>query len=194
MLELEKKKNEISRCRKCPLYIERERNHFFAVPGEGNTKAKIVFVGEAPGLNEAKTGRPFCGAAGKILDGLLESVGIERKEVFITNIVKDRPPENRNPNPEEIKACSPYLDRQIAEIKPEIICTLGNFSTSYIMEKYGLGEKVEGISKIHGKVFEVGTLFDRIKIVPLYHPAVATYNINMEKILETDFRILKSLR
>lgn len=190
---LEKVKAEVLVCKKCPLYIEREKNKFFAVPGEGNPKAKIVFIGEAPGLNEAQTGHPFCGAAGRILDELLSSVGIKREEVYITNIVKDRPPENRNPKPEEIAACSPYLDRQIEAIKPEVICTLGNFSTAYIMEKYGLKEEIQGISKIHGKVFEIKNLFGKIKITPLYHPAVATYNANMEKVLKDDFKVLKSL-
>jgi len=193
MKDLEDIKVEVSICKKCPLYVERESNKFFAVPGEGSAQAKIIFVGEAPGLNEAKTGRPFCGQAGKILDELLESAGIKREEVYITNIVKDRPPENRNPKPEEIAACSSYLDRQIEEIKPEIICTLGNFSTSYIMEKYGLEKEIQGISKIHGRVFETETLFDKIKIAPLYHPAVATYNINMKKVLIEDFKILKNL-
>lgn len=193
MEDLEKVKSEVLVCQKCPLYIEREENRFFAVPGEGNSRARIIFIGEAPGLNEAKTGRPFCGAAGNILDELLESAGIKREEVYITNIVKDRPPDNRNPKPEEITACSPYLDRQIKEIKPEVICTLGNFSTSYIMEKYGLKEEIQGISKIHGKVFEVENLFGKIKITPLYHPAVVTYNANMKKVLEEDFKILKNL-
>ena len=193
MSNLEEINTEVSVCKKCPLYIEREKNKFFAVPGEGSARAKIIFVGEAPGLNEAKTGRPFCGQAGNILQELLESAGIKREEVYITNIVKDRPPENRNPKPEEITACSPYLDRQIEYIKPEVVCTLGNFSTSHIMEKYGLREEIQGISKIHGRVFETETLFDKIKIVPLYHPAVATYNINMKKVLLEDFKILKNL-
>lgn len=193
MNNFEKIKSEVLACQKCPLYIEREKSNFFAVPGEGSPRARIIFIGEAPGLNEAKTGRPFCGQAGKILDELLESTSIKREEVYITNIVKDRPPENRNPKPEEIIACSPYLDRQIECINPEVVCTLGNFSTSYIMEKYGLKEKIQGISKIHGKVFDIGTLFGKMKIVPLYHPAVATYNINMKKVLEDDFKILNNL-
>ena len=191
MEELEKIKAEILICKNCPLYIERENNNFLAVPGEGNSRAKIVFVGEAPGLTEAQTGRPFCGQAGKVLDELLLSASIKREDVFITNIVKDRPPANRNPEPEEIKACSPYMDRQIEEIKPEIICTLGNFSTSYIMGKYGLGEEIRGISRIHGRVFQIDNLSGRIKIIPLYHPAVAVYNANMKKVLADDFKVLK---
>jgi len=191
MSEMEKIKEEVLNCQKCPLYQERIKNGFYPVVGEGNPQAEIVFIGEAPGLNEAKTGRPFCGAAGKILDELLESSGIKREEVYIANILKDRPPENRNPQKEEIEACVPYLDRQIEIIKPKLICTLGNFSTGYIMEKYGLREKIQGISKIHGQVFEIESLFQKLKIIPLYHPAVATYNINMKEILKNDFKILK---
>jgi len=191
--ELEDVKREILNCQKCNLYKERVKNGFYPVIGEGNHQAQIMFIGEAPGLNEAKTGHPFCGAAGKILDELLESAGIKRENVYITNILKDRPPENRNPQKEEILACVYYLDRQIAVIKPKIICTLGNFSTAYIMEKYGLKEKVEGISKIHGKIFESKSLFETVKIIPLYHPAVATYNPNMKGVLNRDFMVLKEL-
>lgn len=161
--------------------------------GEGNHQARIVFVGEAPGLNEAKTGRPFCGAAGKILDELLESAGIKREDVYITNILKDRPPENRDPQPEEIKACAPYLERQIEIIKPKIICPLGRHSMKFLMEKFGLESQLEGISKIHGKLFEINNFFQRIIIIPFYHPAVATYNPNMKKILKEDFKILKTI-
>ena len=192
---LEKIKTEILSCKKCPLY--KTRNH--PVIGEGSSRAKIMFCGEAPGYNEDKTGRPFCGAAGKILDELLESTGIKREEVFVTNILKDRPPGNRDPKKEEIEACGPYLDRQIEIIKPEVISTLGNFSTAYIFQKYGLKDQIQGISKIHGKVFKVtftsnfGVGVKSIKIIPLYHPAVATYNINMKEVLKRDFRALKNL-
>lgn len=209
---LEKIKTEILNCQKCPLYKERVKNGFYSVPGEGNFQTEILFIGEAPGLNEAKTGRPFCGAAGKILDELLESVGIKREEIYITNILKDRPPGNRDPQKEEIEACSPYLDQQIEIIKPRLICTLGNFSTAYIFEKYGLREQIQGISKIHGKVFEVhpctkevqtllfgakdtGPSYGKeLKIVPFYHPAVATYNINMKEILKKDFKVLEKFK
>lgn len=191
--DLKKIKNEVLSCRKCPLYVERAKNKFYSVIGEGNHQARIVFVGEAPGLNEAKTGRPFCGAAGKILDELLESAGIKREDVYITNILKDRPPENRDPQPEEIKACAPYLERQIEIIKPKIICPLGRHSMKFLMEKFGLESQLEGISKIHGKLFEINNFFQRIIIIPFYHPAVATYNPNMKKILKEDFKILKTI-
>lgn len=188
--ELEKIKNEVLDCKKCPLY----KTRIYPVIGEGSHQTKIVFAGEAPGSQEAKTGRPFCGTAGKILDELLESVGIKREDVYITNLLKDRPPNNRDPQKEEIEVCVPYLERQIEIIKPEVICPLGRYSMKFLMEKFGLEEKIEPISKIHGKVFETKTLFQNIKIIPLYHPAVAIYNPNMKEILKKDFQILKKFR
>lgn len=159
--------------------------------GEGSHFAKIMFVGEGPGLNEAKTGRPFCGAAGKILDELLGSIGIERKSVYITNIIKDRPPGNRDPNLEEIEACAPFLLRQIEIIRPKVICPLGNYANTFLLTEFGLIDKIEGISKIHGKVFKVRADYGEVEIISMYHPAVAVYNINMKNTLKDDFKILK---
>ncbi len=188
--EIEKLKKECAEfCRKHPLYQEGT----FPVFGGGSLNSKIMLVGEAPGYNESITGKPFCGAAGKILDEILENAGLKRENIFITNVVKLRPPNNRNPTKEEIKQFSPFLDNQIKIINPKIICALGNFSTAYIMEKFNLKDKIEGISKIHGQIFNVSTLFGTIKIVPLYHPAVATYNANMKDTLKHDFLILKKL-
>lgn len=186
-------RDEAIACQKCPLCEYRRQNNYFPVIGQGDHDAKIMFVGEAPGLNEAKTGRPFCGAAGKVLDDLLESAGIKREEVYIGNILKDRPPGNRNPQPEEITACTPYLEKQIEIINPKVIGALGNFSTVFLMGKYGLKDKIQGISKIHGQVFETGEDFGGKIIVPLYHPAVAVYNANMKETLINDFKILKDL-
>jgi len=183
-------KKEVLSCEKCELFKFRTNPVF----GEGNVRAKIMFIGEAPGFNEDKKGKPFCGQAGKILDELLDSVGIKRNEIYITNILKCRPPNNRDPKLEEIQSCTPYLEKQIEIVNPKIICTLGNYSTEFILKKYGLGNQIQGISKIHGKVFEVKTLFHNIKIVPLYHPAVATYNPNMKEILKKDFQILKNFQ
>ena len=121
---LKRIKDEVINLKKSPLYQERIKNNVFPVIGEGSHQAKIMFVGEAPGRNEAKTGRPFCGAAGKILDELLASAGIDRKDIYITNIVKDRPPSNRDPLPEEIKIYGPFLDRQIEIIQPEVLATM----------------------------------------------------------------------
>lgn len=181
-------KKEVLSCRKCPLF--KTRNN--PVIGEGSLKAKIMFIGEAPGFNEDREGRPFCGAAGKILDGLLESINLKREEVYITNLLKCRPPQNRDPFPEEIKFCSPYLLRQLEIINPRVICPLGRYSMRFIFEKYGIGDLLEPISKIHGKIFEIKTLFSgSISIVPLYHPAVATYHPSMKETLKEDFKVLK---
>lgn len=191
--KLEEIKQEVLACKKCPLYKTRTKVVF----GTGPANAKLMIISEAPGYYEDRKGEPFVGAAGKVLDELLESVGIKRKDVFICNVLKCRPVtpalENRAPSPEEIRACTPYLEKQIEIIKPELICTLGNYSTAFILEKYGLKDQIEGISKIHGKVFKVKSLFTSLKIIPLYHPAVAVYNPNMKKILEEDFKALKVL-
>jgi len=189
--QLRKIKDEIVNAKNSPLYNFRIKNKFFPVIGEGSHYAKILFIGEAPGKNEALTGRPFCGAAGKVLDELLASIGIDRKEVYVTNIVKDRPPFNRDPLPEEIEYYAPFLDRQIEIIKPEVIATLGRFSMAYIMKKFGFESELKSISIIHGKIFSIETSYGKIKIIPLYHPAVAIYNNNTMEILKKDFEILK---
>jgi len=149
-----------------------------------------MFIGEAPGKKESQTGRPFCGASGKMLDVLLESVGLKREDVYITNIVKDRPPENRDPSKEEIEMYSSFLDRQIKIIQPKIIATLGRFSMNYIMRHFGLEDEIEIISKAHGKSYEAKFSYGKVKIIPLYHPAVALYNGGMRKVLKKDFKIL----
>jgi DNA polymerase len=184
-------KEEILNLKGSPLYKERIKNNVFPVIGEGNHFAKIMFIGEAPGKNEAITGRPFCGSAGKILDKLLNSVSLKREDVYITNIVKDRPPFNRDPLIEEIEIYSPFLDRQISIIQPEVIGTLGRFSMEYIMKKFGLESELKPISQMRGKVFETKTEFGELKIIPFYHPAVALYNSSQLDILKNDFKILQ---
>jgi len=184
-------RDEIVNLKESPLYSERVKNQVHPVIGEGNHRAKIMFVGEAPGRTEAQTGRPFVGAAGKILDQLLEAVDIGRQEVYITNIVKDRPPFNRDPLPSEIEAYGPFLDRQIEIIQPRVIATLGRFAMTYIMQKMGLGDVLEPISRAHGKSFIGRTSYGEIIVVPLYHPAVAVYNSNTKETLKKDFEILK---
>src|SRR3989338_4485326 len=156
-------RDEVVNFKNSPLYQERIKNKVFPVIGEGSHYAKIMFIGEAPGRNEAQTGRPFCGAAGKILDELLASAGIKREDVYITNIVKDRPPFNRDPLPEEIEAYAPFLDRQIEIIEPEVIVSLGRFSMTYIMKKFDLDFLLEPISRIHGKIFDTKTTYGEIK-------------------------------
>ena len=171
----------------------RRENNYLPVLGEGSHDSKIMFIGEAPGQNEAKTGRPFCGAAGRILDELLESIAILRKDVYITNIVKDRPPGNRDPLPSEIELYSPFLDQQIEIIQPKDIATLGRFSMEYIMRKFGLSFELEPISKAHGKLYEAETEWAPMKIAPQYHPAAAIYNQSLKDTLKKDFQVLKNL-
>ena len=191
--QMKKIKDEIVEAKDSPLYEYRIKNKYFPVIGEGSHSAKIMFIGEAPGKNEAETGRPFCGAAGKVLDELLVSISVDRKSVYVTNIVKDRPPENRDPSPDEIDFYAPFLDRQIEIIKPEVIATLGRFSMAYIMKKFELESELKSISQIHGNTFEAETSYGKIKIIPLYHPAVAIYGTNKE-ILKKDFETLKQFK
>lgn len=174
-----------------PLYAYRTENNYLPVIGEGSHEAHIVFVGEAPGKNEAETGRPFCGASGKVLDELLLSIGLSREQIYITNIVKDRPPANRDPSPEEIALYAPYLDRQLAIIQPRVVVTLGRFSMEYLFNRYGLAEKLLSISKMHGKIFEGKAPYGPITLVPLYHPAVALYNRSSKETLLADMVLLK---
>ena len=183
--KLKKIKKQILGCRKCTLYKKRKQ----PVVGSGDLNAKIMFIAEAPGYWEDVKGEPFVGRAGKILDELLASVKIKREGVFVANILKCRPPENRSPKKEEIKACTPYLLKQIEIIKPKVICALGNFSTVFIFEKYGLEKKIKGVSSLHGKFFKSG----KTMIIPFYHPAVVVYNNKMKKILIKDFLALKNL-
>jgi len=176
---------EILTCKKCTLWKFR-RN---PVPGEGSLDAKIMFIGEAPGYWEDVKGKPFVGAAGKLLDKLLAEVELSRSEVFIGNILKCRPPENRDPQPEEVEACTPYLDRQIEIIKPKIIVTLGRHSTAYIFSKVKMS--FNGIGKVHGKVYQVKLLGKEIVLIPMYHPAAALYNVKLRNSLKQDFKVLE---
>ncbi len=176
---LETVHSEIMACTKCELHKSRR----IAVPGEGPEDAKIMFVGEGPGQNEDEQGRPFVGAAGKFLTELLESIGLKRSDVFITNIVKCRPPNNRAPRKGEIDACNPYLESQISLINPRIICPLGTPAINTI-----LGDEYSA-TKIHGKPIKRG---DRT-ILPLYHPAAALYDNSLRDVLLQDFKILKDL-
>lgn len=188
---LKKIRDEVMEFTASPLCKERIKNKTFPVLGEGSHFANIVLIGEAPGKNEAKTGRPFMGASGKILDELLLSADMPRDDVYITNIIKDRPPQNRDPLPEEIDMYAPFLDRQIEIIQPKVIATLGRVSMAYIMKRYGLESELDNISKIRGKIFEAKTPYGKVKMIPLYHPAVAVYNRKTKDTLKEDFKILK---
>ncbi len=184
-------KEQVLDLNESPLYKERVANGAFPVIGEGDHDAKIMFIGEAPGANEAKRGRPFCGTAGKVLDWCLQEVGIERESTYITNIIKDRPPNNRDPYPDEIELYAPFLDRQINIIKPETISPLGRFSAAYILTKFGLEKDILPITQMHGKVFFAKTNYGDIKIVPLLHPAAAVHNPHQKETLLQGFKSIK---
>ncbi len=184
-------KDKVTNLKESPLYAYRNEHKYYPVIGEGNHFAKIMLIGEAPGRNEAETGRPFCGAAGKILDELCASIGLDRKDIYVTNIVKDRPQNNRDPLPREIELYGPFLDQQINIIQPDVIATLGRYSMIYIMEKFGLSDQLQSISIIHGKTFEAWADYGVISIVPLYHPAAAIYNPQLKETLKKDFQVLK---
>jgi DNA polymerase len=170
--------DEVSICTKCILHYSRK----LAVPGEGPANAKIMFIGEGPGFHENEQGRPFVGAAGKFLEELLAKIGMKRTDVFITNVVKCRPPGNRDPLPEELEACSDYLERQIQAINPKVIVTLGRYS----MARFLPNAKISGV---HGQAMRVrGRL-----IVPMYHPAAALHQGSLKPVIERDFSLLPEL-
>lgn len=176
---------EVKACRKCDLWKSRKN----PVAGEGNSDAVVMFIGEAPGYWEDVRGRPFVGAAGKLLDEMLLGIGLSRSEVYIANILKCRPPDNRDPLPFEVEACTPFLDRQIQIIEPRLIVPLGRHSTSYILSKAGLKD-VGGITRLRGKVYAVDVLGLRVFVIPTYHPAAALYNAKYRDCLEGDFQLL----
>ena len=164
---------EVSTCSKCNLCKGRNK----AVPGDGSLSAKVLFIGEGPGFHEDRQGRPFVGPAGQFLEELLESINLRRSDVFITNVVKCRPPNNRDPLPEEIAACNEYLDRQIAALKPRVIVTLGRFS----MAKFFGSEK---ISAIHGRARKK----DGYICIAMYHPAAGLHQNSLKDVIREDFK------
>lgn len=184
--KMKKIRDEIVELNEGALFQNRIETGILPVIGEGDHNASIMFVGEAPGKNEAKYGKPFCGRAGNLLDELLNSINLDRKTIYITNIVKDRPPNNRDPLPDEIALYGPYLNRQIEIIEPKVIATLGRFAMNYILNLYNI-EQSGGISNSHGKIYNA----ENISIVPLYHPAAAIYNQHLKETLLEDFKILK---
>ncbi|MEM2318047.1 MAG: type-4 uracil-DNA glycosylase [Candidatus Bathyarchaeia archaeon] len=183
---LEAVASEIKACTKCSLW----RNRKNAVPGEGNPNAKVMFIGEAPGYWEDIKGRPFVGAAGKFLDSLLAEAGLLRGQVFIGNVLKCRPPGNREPAPAEIEACTPFLDRQIRAIQPRLIVTLGNYSTAYIFAKAGL--PFNGITEVRGKFYQANVLGLTVVVFPTLHPAAGLYSAKYKQMLIEDFRMLRA--
>ena len=169
---------QIAVCPKCEL--AKTRTH--AVPGEGTPDADIVFIGEGPGFYEDQQARPFVGPAGKFLDELLASIGLRREDVYIGNVLKCRPPNNRDPLPGEIAACKPWLDEQLDIIKPQVIVTLGRFS----MNRYFHGQS---IGRIHGQPKRI----DEVTVVPMYHPAAALHQASLRRTIEEDFRKLPAI-
>ncbi len=175
---------QASACTRCPELAATRQTVVF---GAGNADADLMFVGEAPGANEDRQGLPFVGAAGKLLEKLLVEIGLSRADVFIANVLKCRPPGNRDPQPEEIAHCRPYLRRQVELIEPKVICTLGNFATKL------LREDPTGITRVHGQP-EVRVIGGRaVRIFPIYHPAAALYTPRMLDILREDFARLPGL-
>lgn len=192
--EMKQIRDELLGLTASPLYTYRTENHYFPVIGEGSHDAHIMLIGEAPGETEAKTARPFCGRSGKLLDELLASIGLDRHSVYITNLVKDRPPGNRDPEPVEIALYAPYLDRQIDIIQPRVVGLLGRHSMKYIFEKFGLMSVLSPISKMHGQAFSAQASYGPITVIAFYHPAVALYNGSMKGVLIEDFKALEKYK
>jgi len=177
-MTLEELAGRAAACVACELSHYRSRVVF----GAGNPEADVMFVGEAPGFNEDRQGVPFVGAAGNLLTKMLASIGLERSDVYITNVVKCRPPENRDPTAGEVEACSPFLNGQLEIIKPLVVCALGNFACQRLT-----GKKV-GISKLRGKPTQVGNHF----VLPMFHPAAALHRPDLMPEVEADFASLKA--
>jgi uracil-DNA glycosylase family 4 len=175
--------DQVAGCTKCPLAQGRTQVVF----GSGSSDADLMFVGEAPGFHEDKQGVPFVGAAGKLLEQLLGGIGLTRDEVYIANVLKCRPPGNRDPMPEEIEACESHLWRQIELIQPRVVATLGNFATKL------LSGKPTGITRVHGQEQETTLGGRRVLLYPLYHPAAALYTPRMLEVLQSDFRRIPEL-
>ncbi len=178
MSELERLHEQIRACTRCKLHMGRTH----AVPGAGPEQADVMFIGEAPGFHEDKQGLPFVGAAGRFLNELLQGIDLKRDDVFITNVIKCRPPANRDPEPDEIEACQGYLDRQIALIQPKIVITLGRFS----MARYFSNAK---ISQIHGHPKKMGGVI----YYPMYHPAAALHQPSLRGTVQADFSQIPQL-
>jgi len=183
LTELEAFERQVAGCTRCRLAQGRTQVVF----GVGDSQADLMFVGEAPGFHEDKQGYPFVGQAGKLLDKLLAGIGLERGNVYIANVLKCRPPGNRDPAPDEIQACESHLFRQLELIQPRVVATLGNFATKL------LSGKPTGITRVHGAEQEVSLGGSRVLLYPLYHPAAALYTPRMLQVLEQDFARLPEL-
>ncbi len=176
-MSLETVSARIRNCKRCSLHQTRTK----AVPGEGNPNAEVMLVGEAPGRREDETGRPFVGRAGKLLEQLLESIGLSREDVYITSVLKCRPPKNRNPRAGEIQECREYLEKQISAIDPKVICSLGGVATRLLLDKGSMKKAHGNIIRCEGRVY-----------LPMYHPAAVFYGKKKET-LKKDFQTLKKV-
>ncbi len=192
--QMKKIRDEVLALTLSPLYAYRTENKYFPVIGEGTHDAHIMFVGEAPGEKEAQSARPFCGRSGKLLDEMLASIKLDREKVYIGNLVKDRPQDNRDPTPEEIKLYGPFLDRQLQIIKPRVIVMLGRHSMNYLFARAGIADKLQPISKMHGQLFVGDFGYGKVSLLPLYHPAAGLYNPNMRGVMFEDFKKLEQFK
>ncbi len=184
--ELLKLKEQVKNCKKCDLWKGRNK----AVFGEGYESAEVMLIGLGPGYNEDQQGRPFVGAAGKLLEKLLALAGLKREEVYIANVIKSYLPDNK-PKKEQIAACTPYLDKQVEIIKPKTIVLLGNVAVKYIFEKFKLPKAP--MRDIHVKPFSVASLFLKAKVIPMYHPAAALRNPGLRSTIEEDWEKIKDV-
>ncbi len=174
-----------------PLYQFRIENRLFPVLGEGNPDANLLFIGEAPGKSEAEIGRPFIGPSGEVFAEMLRSINLKREDVFVTNLILDRPPAKREPTPEEIAFYAPFVDRVIDIIQPAVIATLGRFAMTYMLKKLDLPDKRGTITQLHGMLIKTRLHYGEIHVVPLYHPAVVLYKASDKELLLKDFQKLK---
>lgn len=190
---LDRMAEEVRGLDESPLCEYRNKNGYQPVFGEGDPDSSLMLVGEAPGAQEAKTGRPFVGKAGRVLTYLLESIGIQREDVYITNVVKDRPPGNRDPRAEEIALYAPFLLRQIEIIRPDVVATLGRLAMRFVLQEYHLPERGATIGELHGEVLEADASHGNVLIVPLYHPAAGFFDPDLDDVMQQDFQVLKQV-
>ena len=174
-----------------PYYAYRIANGYFPVLGDGNPDANLMFIGQAPAEYEAIQGKPFIGPSGDVLDQMLQTISLRRDDAYLTNVVLDRPPDNRDPVPAEIDFYAPYLDRLIEIVQPGVIIPLGRFAMGYVLRKYDLPEKRLRIGQLHGKLLKTSTTHGTLFILPLYHPAMVLYSPNERETLRRDFQQLK---
>jgi len=177
----------ITTCRRCPLHASRKK----PVPGEGPKSTEVMLVGEAPGASEDEAGRPFVGAAGRLLTAVLEASGVPRSSVYITNVVKCRPPGNREPRQEEIDACSPYLETQLKLIRPRLVVTLGNVAGRWFFTRAGI--PWPGIMKARGRVRRISVAGVEFTLLPTIHPAAALYNPRLRRVFEEDIAKIRKV-